>query len=126
MLGHVSIGVRDLAAAARFYDAVLAPIGWIRLWTGPDGLGYGPPGGGEKLNVFVHADARPPGRGFHLCFEAPTDAAVDAFHAAALANAGTDNGAPGLRPQYDPDYYAAFVADSEGWKLEALHKASWD
>ena len=126
MLGHVSIGVRDLAAATRFYDAVLPPIGWIRLWTGPDGLGYGPPGGGEKLNVFVHADACPPGPGFHLCFDAPTDAAVDAFHAAALANAGTDNGAPGLRPQYDPDYYAAFVADPEGWKLEALHKASWD
>lgn len=97
MLGHVSIGVRDLAAATRFYDAVLPPIGWIRLWTGPDGLGYGPPGGGEKLNIFVHADARPPGPGF-----------------------------PGLRPQYDPDYYAAFVADPEGWKLEALHKASWD
>ena len=126
MLGHVSVGVRDLAAATRFYDAVLAPIGWVRLWTDPKGLGYGPPGGGEKLNVFAHADARPPGPGFHLCFNARSDADVAAFHAAALTNGGTDNGAPGLRPQYDPDYYAAFVADSEGWQREALHKASWD
>jgi catechol 2,3-dioxygenase-like lactoylglutathione lyase family enzyme len=126
MLGHLSICVRDLPAATRFYDAVLAPIGWIRVWTGANGLGYGPPGGDEKLNVFVHADAHPPGPGFHLCFNARSDAEVDAFHAAARANGGTDNGAPGLRPHYGPDYYAAFVVDPEGWKLEALHKASWD
>ena len=125
-LGHISIGVRDLEAAMRFYDAVLVPIGWVRLWTDPKGLGYGPPGGGEKLNVFTHADANPPGPGFHLCFNAPSDGAVAAFHAAALANGGQDNGAPGLRAHYGPDYYACFVIAPEGWKLEALHKASWD
>ena len=125
MLGHLSIGVRDLDRAARFYDAVLAPIGWVRLWTEPDGLGYGPPGGNDKLAVFLRAEGHPPGPGFHLCFNAPSAAAVDAFHAAALANSGTDDGTPGLRPHFGPDYYAAFVYDPEGWKLEVLHKASW-
>jgi catechol 2,3-dioxygenase-like lactoylglutathione lyase family enzyme len=125
MLGHLSIGVRDLERAGRFYDAVMAQIGWVRLWTDPDGLGYGPPGGNDKLAVFLRAEARPPGPGFHLCFNAPNQPAVDAFHAAALANAGTDDGPPGLRPHFGPDYYAAFVYDPEGWKLEVLHKASW-
>jgi len=124
MLGHLSIGVRDLERAARFYDAVLAPIGWVRLWT-EKGVGYGPPGGNDKLAVFVRPDAHPPGPGFHLCFNAPSDAAVDAFHAAAMANGGKDDGGPGLRPHFGPDYYACFVFDPEGWKLEALHKASW-
>ena len=126
MLGHLSIGVRDLDGAGRFYDPVLATIGWIRLWTGKGGLGYGRPGGGEKLNIFKHPDTHPPGPGFHLCFNAPSDAAVDAFHAAAIANGGIDNGAPGPRPHYGPDYYACFVIAPEGWKLEALHKARWD
>lgn len=122
MLGHVSFGVRDLARAGRFYDAALAPLGWVRLWDAPEGLGYGPPGGGEKLNLFPHADARPPGPGFHLAFDAPDPAAVEAFHAAALANGGTDRGAPGLRPHYSPTYYAGFVIDPDGHRLEAVHQ----
>ena len=126
MLGHLSIGVRDLAAAGRFYDAVMATIGWARLWSEPKGLGYGPPNGNDKLAIFLRPDAHPPGPGFHLCYNAPSDAAVDAFHAAALAHGGTDDGPPGLRPHFGPDYYAAFVFDPEGWKLEVLHKASWD
>jgi len=124
MLGHLSIGVRDLDTAARFYDAVLAPIGWVRLWT-ENGVGYGPSGGNDKLAVFARPDAHPPGTGFHLCFNASSDAAVDAFHAAAMANGGRDDGAPGLRPHFGPDYYACFVFDPEGWKLEALHKSGW-
>ena len=125
MLGHLSIGVKDLERAGRFYDAVFAPIGWVCLWTEPKGLGYGPPGGNDKFAVFLRPEAHPPGPGFHLCLNAPTAAAVDAFHAAALANGGTDDGAPGLRPHFGPDYYACFVLDPEGWKLEALHKANW-
>ena len=125
MLGHLSIGVRDLERAGRFYDAVMATIGWVRLWTDTDGLGYGPPGGNDKLAVFLRAEGHSPGPGFHLCFNAPNQAAVDAFHAAALANSGTDDGTPGLRPHFGPDYYGAFVYDPEGWKLEVLHKASW-
>lgn len=120
MLGHVSIGVRDLDRAALFYDAAMAPIGWVRVWAEPDGLGYGPPDGNDKLAVFLRSDAHPPGSGFHLALNAPSQEAVDAFHAAALANGGTDAGAPGLRPHYGPAYYAAFVYDPEGWKLEAV------
>lgn len=125
MLGHLSIGVRDIERASLFYDAVMAPIGWGRLWHHPDALGYGPPGGNDKLAVFLREGARPPGPGFHLCLNAPDEAAVDAFHAAALAHGGTDDGAPGLRLHFGPDYYACFVLDPEGWKLEALHKANW-
>lgn len=125
MLGHLSIGVRDLDRAGQFYDSVMAPIGWVRVWGEPDGLGYGPAGGDDKLAIFLRPDTHPPGPGFHLCFNAPDQAAVDAFHAAAIANGGVDDGAPGLRPHFGPDYYACFVFDPEGWKLEALHKASW-
>lgn len=122
MLGHLSFGVRDLARAGAFYDAVLAPLTWVRLWDSPEGLGYGPPGGGEKLNLFPHPQARPPGPGFHLAFDAPDRAAVAAFHAAALAHGGADRGGPGLRPQYGASYFAAFVTDPDGHGLEAVHQ----
>ena len=122
MLSHVSIGVRNLAGAAAFYDEIFAPLGYARLWTGAGGLGYGPTGGGEKLNIFEHSDAFPPGPGFHLAFVAPHPAAVDAFHAAAMKAGGTDAGEPGPRPQYGPAYYAAFVLDPDGHKLEAVHQ----
>jgi catechol 2,3-dioxygenase-like lactoylglutathione lyase family enzyme len=122
MLGHISIGIRDLERQRRFYDAVMAPFGFVRVWSDASGIGYGPPGGGDKLALFVHADSAPPGRGFHIAFDAPSRAAVDAFYRAALANGGRDDGPPGLRPQYTPTYYAAFVFDPEGWKLEAVHQ----
>lgn len=123
MISHVSLGVRNLERAAPFYDAVLDALGYVRLWTGADGLGYGPAGGGEKLNVFERVDAAAPGAGFHLAFDAPTMAAVDRFHAAAMAAGGQDEGALGLRPHYGTGYYAAFVRDPEGHKLEAVHHA---
>ncbi|WP_442882089.1 VOC family protein [Devosia sp.] len=66
MLSHVSLGVRDLAKAIAFYDSVLGVLGYVRLWTGDLGVGYGVEGGGEKLNLFAAADAVPPGPGFHL------------------------------------------------------------
>lgn len=122
MLGHLSIGVGDLAKAIRFYDAAMAPIGWVRVWTDADAAGYGPPGGQDKLALFLRAGAHPPGPGFHLALDAPDRAAVDAFHEAAMANGGTDAGPPGPRPHYGEAYYAAFVLDPEGWKLEAVHQ----
>ena len=123
MLGHLSFGVEDLERAARFYDRILAPLGFERVWSNERGVGFGEKGGGDKLALF----ARPgqvvaPGAGFHLAFDAPDRAAVDAFHAAAMAAGGRDAGAPGPRPQYGDTYYAAFVIDLDGYKLEAVHQ----
>ncbi len=123
MLSHLSFGVADLAKAGAFYDAVLRPLGHVRVWEGEHGIGYGPPGGNDKLALFAQ-DGRvsPPGAGFHLALAAPSRAAVDAFHAEALRLGGRDDGAPGPRPDYSPTYYAAFVFDLDGHKLEAVHQ----
>jgi catechol 2,3-dioxygenase-like lactoylglutathione lyase family enzyme len=121
VIGHLSLGVFDLARAVRFYDAVLAPVGMVRVWADATAAGYGPPGGNDKLALKRQKQpVVPPGPGFHLAFDAPTREAVDRFHAAALVQGGRDAGAPGLRPHYGPSYYAAFVFDPDGHKLEAV------
>jgi catechol 2,3-dioxygenase-like lactoylglutathione lyase family enzyme len=123
VLSHLSFGVADLAKAAAFYDGVLAALGCARVWSNEDGVGYGAAGGNDQLALFVQpGHVTPPGAGFHLAFEAPSRAAVDAFHAVALRLGGRDEGAPGLRPHYSPTYYAAFVTDLDGHKLEAVHQ----
>ena len=122
MLGHLSFGVADLDRATAFYDAAMAPIGFVRVWTSVKGVGYGPPGGDDKLALFPRPDAAAPGPGFHLAFDAPSREAVDAFHAAALSAGGRDAGPPGPRPHYGAAYYAAFVLDPDGHKLEAVHQ----
>jgi catechol 2,3-dioxygenase-like lactoylglutathione lyase family enzyme len=123
VLSHLSFGVADLAKAAAFYDGALAPLGYVRVWSNADGVGYGVAGGNDKLALFPQEGRpTPPGAGFHLAFEAPSRAAVDAFHAAALRLGGRDEGAPGTRPHYSPTYYAAFVLDPDGYKLEAMHQ----
>ncbi len=123
MLGHISFGVADLERASRFYDAVLEPLGCIRVWSDANAAGYGRPGSGDKLALFATpGENRAPGPGFHLAFDAPDRSAVDAFHRAALVSGGADAGAPGLRPRYSPTYYAAFVIDPDGYKLEAVHQ----
>ena len=123
VLSHLSFGVADLAMAAAFYDGVLAALGYARAWSNEDGVGYGKTDGNDRLALFAQADRpSPPGPGFHLAFEAPTRAAVDAFHAAALRLGGRDEGGPGVRPHYSPTYYAAFVTDLDGHKLEAVHQ----
>jgi catechol 2,3-dioxygenase-like lactoylglutathione lyase family enzyme len=122
MLGHLSFGVRDLARATAFYDPVLATIGFVRVWNGPAGAGYGPPGGADKFALKQREGSGPPGKGFHLAFDAASREAVDLFHARALAHGGRDNGAPGLRPHYGPAYYAAFVIDPDGYEIEAVHQ----
>ncbi|MFT3761134.1 MAG: VOC family protein [Pseudoxanthomonas sp.] len=119
MFDHVSIGVRDASAAKRFYDAALAPLGYACLGEGDGWLGYGR----DHVALWINRSARPvpadADSGLHFCFAAPSRAGVDAFHAAALANGGRDNGAPGLRADYGADYYAAFVVDPDGYRLEA-------
>jgi catechol 2,3-dioxygenase-like lactoylglutathione lyase family enzyme len=121
VLHHLSFGVADLGRAAAFYDAALATLGYQRVWTARDAIGYGVSGGGDKFAIKLRDAAMlAPGVGFHLAFAAPTRDAVDAFHRAALRHGGRDNGAPGLRPAYGPDYYAAFVVDPDGHRIEAV------
>lgn len=120
MISHISLPVADLARARRFYDAVSQPLGWGRVWDEADALGYGWKGR-EFLNLLAREQAAPTPAGFHLAFVAPDREAVDAFYAAALAHGGTDEGPPGIRMQYSPTYYAAFVRDPDGHKLEAVH-----
>ena len=123
MLSHLSFGVNDLDKATVFYDAVLAPLGIVRLWANPRGVGYGPPGGEDKLALFARPGrVNPPGEGFHLAFAASDREAVDRFHAAAMGQGAKDLGAPGLRAHYGPTYYAAFICDLDGHKLEAVHQ----
>jgi catechol 2,3-dioxygenase-like lactoylglutathione lyase family enzyme len=119
MLDHVSIGVRDLAAARRFYDATLGALGYECLSPGADALGYGRESAAFWVCAVPRAVPADPEHGLHFAFVAPSRASVDAFHAAALASGGGDNGAPGLRPDYGADYYAAFVTDPDGYRLEA-------
>jgi catechol 2,3-dioxygenase-like lactoylglutathione lyase family enzyme len=121
MIRHVSIGVADVARSGRFFDAVLGAIGLRRLHEGEGYLAYGEADALLWVGQLPQAPAANPGPGLHLCFSAPSREAVDAFHAAALAHGGADNGAPGLRPHYSPDYYAAFVIDPDGWRIEAMH-----
>jgi catechol 2,3-dioxygenase-like lactoylglutathione lyase family enzyme len=123
MLGHISFAVSNLARSAAFYDAALRALGYARVFSGDRAVGYGAPGtNADRLLLIEQTEpVRPPGPGFHLAFSAPSRGAVDGFHRAALQNGGVDNGAPGLRPQYGPDYYAAFVLDPDGYKLEAKH-----
>lgn len=123
MFDHVSIGVTELARAGAFYDAVMAALGHVRLTENPRHASYGPPGftGEPPFAILLIADGAPataPRQ--HLAFAARDRAAVDAFHAAALAHGGTDDGAPGVRHGYNPGYYAAFVLDPDGHRLEAV------
>lgn len=127
MLHHVSFGVTDIERSASFYDAVLAPLGYGRVWedirTGQanQAVGYGLPGSGDKFAIKHRPGSQlPPRPGFHLAFAAPSREAVARFHEAAIANGGRDNGAPGLRPDYGPNYYAAFAMDPDGHHLEAV------
>ncbi len=124
MLDHVSIGVSDLARSRRFYDAALAPLGYACLSEGADGLGYGADSAQFWLGATQHPVPPDDRSGLHFCFAAPSTASVDRFHAAALAAGGRDNGAPGLRPQYSGAYYAAFVTDPDGYRIEAYCDAS--
>ncbi|WP_323716697.1 VOC family protein [Paracoccus aminovorans] len=125
MIDHIGISVSDLARSRGFYDMALAPLGIAAVMevteemTGGHGahLGYGR----ADKPFFWIGSGRPTGPGTHVAFAASDRAAVAAFHAAALAAGGRDTGAPGLRPEYHPGYYGAFVLDPDGNNIEAVH-----
>jgi len=122
MFSHISLGVTDLDRSAAFYDAILAPLGQVRVWDVSGGVGYGEPGGPDRLALFERPDTHAAGPGFHLGFVATSKEAVHAFHDGALTHGGKDEGGPGPRPRYGASYYAAFVRDPDGHKLEVkLH-----
>ena len=123
MLHHASLPVSDLDRAAALYDAALAPLGYRCVARAPGFAGYGVEDGKDQLALKQTDAAAAAGPGFHLALAAPSREAVDAFHAAALGHGASDNGGPGLRPGYGPSYYAAFVVDLDGHRLEAVHKA---
>jgi len=125
MIDHVSIGVRDIPRAKRFYDAALQPLGYTCLSAGDNSLGYGGKAAAFWISATQHPVPADERSGLHICFEAPSRTAIDAFHKAALKQGGRDNGKPGLRPDYGATYYAAFVIDPEGYRIEAhCEKAS--
>lgn len=119
MIDHLTLTVRDLDRARRFFTEALAPLGYAPQMEFQGIVGYGAPG---KPALWIKAG--PASQAMHLAFVAPDRGAVDRFHAAAVAAGATDNGAPGLRLQYHPHYYGAFVLDPDGNNLEAVvHRA---
>jgi catechol 2,3-dioxygenase-like lactoylglutathione lyase family enzyme len=114
-IDHLTLTVRDLAASRRFYAAALAPWG-IREEEAEGAVAFGPPGAED----FILRPGEPPTTPVHVAFLAPDRATVDAFHAAALAAGGSDNGAPGVRELYHPHYYGAYVLDPDGNNVEAV------
>jgi catechol 2,3-dioxygenase-like lactoylglutathione lyase family enzyme len=121
MIDHISIAVRDLAGAERFYTAVLAPLGMAKLREWPNAaVGYGKKYPEFWVNRRAAMTSVADDSGLHICLRAPDSAAVDAFHAAALKAGGTSNGAPGLRAEYHASYYAAFIRDPDGNRIEAV------
>lgn len=126
-ISHVSLGANDVSSMLSFYDAVLAPLGVRRVMeTGEHGVAYG-----RRFPEFWVGhphDGRPatPGNGIHIAFLAGDRSQVDAFHSAGLRTGGTCDGPPGLRPQYAPHYYGAFLRDPEGNKVEAMLLEDFD
>jgi catechol 2,3-dioxygenase-like lactoylglutathione lyase family enzyme len=120
VIDHVAIGVSDLSRSIEFYTRALAPLGFGPLGSWREG-GREASFGVDDLDDFGISLAYPVGAPVHVCFAAETREEVDAFHAAALAAGGRDNGGPGLRPEYSEGYYGAFVLDPDGHNIEAVH-----
>jgi len=120
MIDHLSLAVADIDRAKKFYDAVLAPLGYRLMMEFPGVAGYGDRHPTFWIGQPRDGEAPVLPTNFHLAFVARDRAAVDAFYRAAVAAGASDNGAPGLRPVYHPDYYAAFVIDPDGYKIEAV------
>jgi catechol 2,3-dioxygenase-like lactoylglutathione lyase family enzyme len=121
MIDHISVAVRDLGAAELFYTALLAPLGIAKQLEWPDAaIGFGKKYPEFWINRRADMPRVAEDSGVHICLRAPDTAAVDAFYAAALNGGGTSDGAPGLRPEYHTQYYAAFIRDPDGNRIEAV------
>ena len=120
MIDHVSVGVSNLERAARFYELALAQLGLSRLVTRPATVGFGKTYPEFWINLRAGMAEVAPESGVHICLRAKTTDDVDAFHAAALHAGGRSDGAPGLRPHDRVRYYAAFVIDPDGNRIEAV------
>ena len=124
LLHHLSFATNDLPRAGEFYDATLGALGYRRVCDGDWFIGYGVEENRDKFALKRQEEPiSVPREGFHLAFAAPNRASVDAFYAAAMELGATDDGKPGPRPQYGEAYYAAFVRDLDGHKIEAMW---WD
>jgi catechol 2,3-dioxygenase-like lactoylglutathione lyase family enzyme len=117
MYDHIGLKVKDLDASVRFYAAALTPLGHVLASSEKSYAGIGPRGGPA---LWLYAAGKSAGSGAHVAFRATDRAAVDRFHAAGLKAGGRDNGAPGLRADYSPTYYAAFLIDPDGNNVEAV------
>ena len=121
MIDHISIAVRDIKTAEVFYTALLAPLGFSKLREWPDAaIGYGKKYPEFWINRRQEMTSVTADGGVHICLRAASTEMVDAFHTAALAGGGTSDGAPGLRAQYHDRYYAAFIRDADGNRIEAV------
>ena len=119
MIDHVGFEVGDLARSARFYDAVLYPLGARRMVQSEHAIAYGV----NEPQVWIVVRGRKPGPGYgHLAVSASGRAAVDAAYAGGLANGGADDGPPGMRPQYGERYYAAYLKDPDGLRVEVVSR----
>ena len=119
MFSHVTAGSNDIARARRFYDSVASALGLVRHADHPEAVAYGPPGGRPQLWILRPLDKKEAtaGNGITIGLEAPDRATVDKAHAAAMAAGGSDEGKPGLRTHYHPNYYGAYLRDPDGNKV---------
>ena len=120
MLDHISIAVRDLQVAGRFYETVLATLGYSKMIARPTNIGFGKTYPDFWINLRPNMASPDPDGGVHVCLRASSADVVNAFHAAALQAGGRTDGPPGPRPEYTPGYYAAFILDPDGNRLEAV------
>lgn len=120
MIDHVSIAVRDLRASARFYQIILEPLGYAVLANGANRVGFGRKYPEIWLNERPHMAPIATDTGAHVCLRSKTTAAINAFHSRAIENGGTDDGSPGRRQATMVTYYAAFVRDLDGNRIEVM------